>query len=125
MTTDAVVGGEGGRADVEQERWSLNDQRDFLLRSIDDAARELVAGDLSKDDYDVLLLRDQTRLAEVEAELAALGPPPEEGTNAAVPDQAGAGTEPQKEASAPHAAASAHGAASGSSWPAFSSSRVW
>ena len=76
MTTDAVVGGEGGRPDAEHERWSLNDQRDFLLRSIDDAERELLAGDLSKDDYDVLLLRDQTRLAEVEAELAALGPAP-------------------------------------------------
>ena len=54
VTTDAAVGGEAGRADVEQERWSLNDQRDFLLRSIDDAERELLAGDLSKDDYDVL-----------------------------------------------------------------------
>ena len=84
MTTDAVVGGEGGRADTEHERWSLNDQRDFLLRSIDDAERELLAGDLSKDDYDVLLLRDQTRLAEVEAELAALGPAPHDGANAVV-----------------------------------------
>ncbi len=101
MTTDAVVGGEGGRADVEQERWSLNDQRDFLLRSIDDAERELLAGDLSKDDYDVLLLRDQTRLAEVEAALAALGPVPQEATIGPVSDRETSGTEPEKEASAP------------------------
>lgn len=74
MTPDAELVGEDGRADIEQERWSLNDQREFLLRSIDDAERELVAGDLSEDDYNVLLLRDQKRLTEVEAELAALGP---------------------------------------------------
>jgi tetratricopeptide (TPR) repeat protein len=92
VTTDAVVGGDGGRADTEQERWSLNDQRDFLLRSIDDAERELLAGDLSKEDYDVLLLRDQTRLAEVEAELAALGPAPEDGTDAVVSGGAAAET---------------------------------
>jgi tetratricopeptide (TPR) repeat protein len=78
VTTDAAVGGDGVRSDVEHERWLLNDQREFLLRSIDDAERELLAGDLSKDDYDVLLLRDQKRLAEVEAELAALGPLPED-----------------------------------------------
>ncbi len=99
MTTDAAVGGEASRADVEQERWSLNDQRDFLLRSIDDAERELLAGDLSKGDYDVLLLRDQTRLAEVEAELAALGPAPRAGSNTEYSDQPPSGTEPQKEAS--------------------------
>jgi tetratricopeptide (TPR) repeat protein len=77
VTADAAGGDHGARSDVEQERWFLNDQREFLLRSIDDAERELLAGDLSKDDYDVLLLRDQKRLAEVEAELAALGPSPE------------------------------------------------
>ncbi len=74
MTHDAEVAGDGGRVQSEHERWALNDQRDFLLRSIDDAERELLAGDLSQDDYDVLRRRDRNRLIEVEAELAALGP---------------------------------------------------
>jgi tetratricopeptide (TPR) repeat protein len=72
--TDDDIGGGAGQADREQERWFLNDQRDFLLRSIDDAAREHDAGDLATADYDVLRRRDETRLAEVEADLAALGP---------------------------------------------------
>jgi tetratricopeptide (TPR) repeat protein len=63
-----------GRPDVGGERWYLDDEREFLLRSIDDAARERDAGDLSDSDYDVLVLRDRSRLAEVEAELAALAP---------------------------------------------------
>jgi tetratricopeptide (TPR) repeat protein len=62
------------RPDKGGERWYLDDEREFLLRSIDDAARERDAGDLSDSDYDVLVLRDRSRLAEVEAELAALGP---------------------------------------------------
>jgi tetratricopeptide (TPR) repeat protein len=61
----------GSRAD---ERWFLTDQREFLERSLDDAAREREAGDLSDEDYAVLRARDSARLAEVEAELAALGP---------------------------------------------------
>jgi tetratricopeptide (TPR) repeat protein len=65
------------------ERWYLDDEREFLLRSIDDAARERDAGDLSDSDYDVLVVRDRSRLAEVEAELAALGP---EAPADAVPD---------------------------------------
>jgi len=80
VTTDAAVGGDAARSDVEQERWLLDDQRQFLLRSIDDAERELSAGDLSQDDYDVLLQRDRQRLAEVETKLAALGPVPGEDT---------------------------------------------
>lgn len=76
MTTDATVGGEPvAHPEIEQERWYLNDQREFLLRSIDDADREHAAGDMAKADHDVLVMRDQKRLAEVEAELAALGPP--------------------------------------------------
>jgi tetratricopeptide (TPR) repeat protein len=73
MTTGA---GEGGtdRPDSGGERWFLNDEREFLLRSIDDAAREHDAGDLSDADYHVLVARDRARLAGVEAELAALGP---------------------------------------------------
>jgi hypothetical protein len=56
------------------ERWYLADEQDFLRRSLDDAHREHEAGDLSDEDYDVLVSRDSARLAEVEAELAALGP---------------------------------------------------
>ncbi|HUE08522.1 MAG TPA: hypothetical protein VMP41_13925 [Acidimicrobiales bacterium] len=55
-------------------RWYLTDEQDFLRRSLDDARREHEAGDLSQEDYDVLVTRDSARLAEVEAELAALGP---------------------------------------------------
>ena len=56
------------------DRWYLTDERDFLRRSLQDAAREHEAGDLSDEDHAVLVARDRARLAEVEAELAALGP---------------------------------------------------
>ncbi len=65
---------DGGQAASEDERWFLVDERDFLRRSLDDADRELVAGDLSDEDHALLVARDGARLAEVEAELAALGP---------------------------------------------------
>jgi tetratricopeptide (TPR) repeat protein len=74
MTTDAAVGGEAVSPDASGERWFLNDQREFLLRSIDDAEREYDAGDLAQEDYEVLVARDRNRLAEVEEALAALGP---------------------------------------------------
>ena len=74
MTSDLEMGGTGGRPDADGERWFLNDQREFLLRSIDDAEGERRAGDLGEGDYQVLVARDRARLAEVEAELAALGP---------------------------------------------------
>jgi tetratricopeptide (TPR) repeat protein len=73
MTTDAVDRGTA-QSGNGSERWYLNDEREFLLRSIDDAEREHSAGDLSDADYQVLVRRDGARLAEVEAELAALGP---------------------------------------------------
>ena len=73
MTTGAVERG-AEHPDSGGERWYLNDEREFLLRSIEDAAREHDAGDLSDADYGVLMGRDRSRLAEVEAELAALGP---------------------------------------------------
>jgi tetratricopeptide (TPR) repeat protein len=56
------------------ERWYLTDEREFLHRSLDDAEREHEAGDLSGDDFAVLVARDSARLAEVEAELAATEP---------------------------------------------------
>ncbi|MGD0746350.1 MAG: hypothetical protein ABSB68_00890 [Acidimicrobiales bacterium] len=71
-----------GAADVDTEghperddRWYLADERDFLRRSLDDADREHEAGDLSDEDHAVLVARDTSRLAEVEAELAALPEP--------------------------------------------------
>jgi hypothetical protein len=60
------------------ERWYLADEVDFLRRSLEDARREHDAGDLSDEDYDLLVARDSSRLAEVEAELADLGPEPSE-----------------------------------------------
>jgi tetratricopeptide (TPR) repeat protein len=74
MTSDLEMGGTGSHPDADGERWFLNDQREFLLRSIDDAEGERRAGDLAEGDYQVLVARDRARLAEVEAELAALGP---------------------------------------------------
>jgi hypothetical protein len=54
------------------DRWHLADERDFLRRSLQDAAREHAAGDLSDEDHALLVARDATRLAEVEAELAQI-----------------------------------------------------
>ncbi len=54
------------------QHWQLTDEAEFLRRSLDDAAREHEANDLSDDDYAVLRRRDETRLAEVESELAHL-----------------------------------------------------
>jgi tetratricopeptide (TPR) repeat protein len=55
-----------------EERWYLTDEREFLERSLADADREREAGDLSVEDHALLVGRDRNRLAEVEAELAAL-----------------------------------------------------
>ena len=56
------------------ERWRLDDEREFLVRSLEDAEREHAAGDLSDDDYDALTRRDRARLAGVEESLALLLP---------------------------------------------------
>ncbi len=77
------------------ERWFLTDQREFLRRSLEDAGREHEAGDLSDEDHAVLVARDSARLAEVEAELAALGPvtaptgPPDVGAAEPTDDEGG------------------------------------
>jgi hypothetical protein len=76
VTADPSTSVEPGRDATSDERWYLADQHDFLRRSLDDARREHEAGDLSDEDYDVLVTRDSSRLAEVEAELAVLGPEP-------------------------------------------------
>ncbi len=52
------------------EDWHLHDERDLLQRSLEDAAREHVAGDLADEDYELLRSRDERRLAEVDAALA-------------------------------------------------------
>jgi tetratricopeptide (TPR) repeat protein len=82
VTTDAALGGEAVRPSGEDERWYLDDQREFLLRSIDDAVREHEAGDLATPDFEVLVARDRRRLAEVEAALTVLGPTAAEATPA-------------------------------------------
>ena len=78
MTIDGARQREAGSDERRDERWYLNDEREFLRRSLDDAAREHEAGDLSDEDYSVLAARDSSRLAAVEAELALLGPEPSE-----------------------------------------------
>ncbi len=80
------------------ERWFLTDQREFLLRSLEDARREHEAGDLSDEDHAVLVARDSARLAEVDADLAALGP----ATASARPPEA-EGAEPPVGEAAPDA----------------------
>jgi hypothetical protein len=54
------------------DRWHLEDERDFLQRSLDDARRELEAGDLASTDYDALVRRDEARLGAVVAALGVL-----------------------------------------------------
>ena len=92
MTTDAAKSG-AERPDTGSERWYLDDEREFLLRSIDDAERERDAGDLSEADHDVLVARDRARLGEVEAKLAALGPEIQAVVEPAAPDGAPALTD--------------------------------
>lgn len=57
-------------SDVKSD-WHLLDEREFLVRSLEDAEREHAAGDLGDDDYALLRARDERRLAEVEATIAA------------------------------------------------------
>lgn len=60
------------RAGLTDERWHLQDQRDFLVRSLADAEREHEAGDLSDQDFALLQRRDSARLESVDAALRAL-----------------------------------------------------
>ncbi len=60
---------EGPRGD---RRWHLEDQREFLLRSLADLDAELAAGDLDEQDYRALGARDRARLAAVTEQLADL-----------------------------------------------------
>ena len=72
--TDHSVSDVGGGARAGDDRWYLNDQRDFLLRSIADAHSEHDAGDLSDADFSLLVARDRRRLADVELALGELAP---------------------------------------------------
>ena len=74
MTADASTPTRPRGEAARDERWYLTDEQDFLRRSLEDARLEHAAGDLSDEDYEVLVARDAARLAEVEAELAVLGP---------------------------------------------------
>ncbi len=56
--------------------WRLQDQRQFLRRSLEDARREHEAGDLTDEDYEVLRRRDEARLAGVEESIAERGEQP-------------------------------------------------
>jgi hypothetical protein len=60
--------------EVAEDRWYLDDEREFLVRSLEDAEREHDAGDLSDEDYRTLLRRDRGRLREVQAALDRFGP---------------------------------------------------
>lgn len=53
-------------------RWRLQDQRDFLVRSLADLRAEHDAGDIEWRDYEALLARDGGRLSAVDAELREL-----------------------------------------------------
>jgi hypothetical protein len=57
---------------LSADRWHLEDEAEFLRRSLDDAKSELEAGDLGRADYDVLCRRDEARLGAVQAALRAL-----------------------------------------------------
>jgi tetratricopeptide (TPR) repeat protein len=66
----------GGIDRIERARtgggdWHLHDERELLQRSLEDAALEHLAGDLSDEDYALLRARDKRRLAEVDAALEA------------------------------------------------------
>jgi len=60
-------------AEQAPDRWHLEDEREFLVRSLADADAELEAGDLTSEDHQLLVGRDRRRLEVVEAELASLG----------------------------------------------------
>jgi cytochrome c-type biogenesis protein CcmH/NrfG len=75
----------------DSDRWHLDDEREFLRRSLEDAEREHAAGDLSDQDLAALVKRDQARLDEVEAALERLGPAaaPEEAASDEAPSRRG------------------------------------
>jgi tetratricopeptide (TPR) repeat protein len=84
--TEPTVSNLGEHAPDDEARWFLTDQRDFLIRSIADAESEHDAGDLTDEDFSLLVARDRDKLAEVEASLGELAPlPPDEEIPAETP----------------------------------------
>ena len=59
------------RAPAAGADWHLHDERELLQRSLADAAREHLAGDLTDEDYELLRARDERRLAALDAALAS------------------------------------------------------
>jgi tetratricopeptide (TPR) repeat protein len=92
--TDHSVSDVGGGSRAGDDRWYLNDQRDFLLRSIADAHSEHDAGDLSDADFSLLVARDRRKLADVELALGELAPPPPAPPPSQPADAAAAGSTP-------------------------------
>lgn len=81
----------------ETEIWRLRDRRQFLHRSLADAAREHEAGDLSSADYAALRRRDEAALSFVERRLerlASLPGEPEEHAGTRPPEADRAGERP-------------------------------
>jgi tetratricopeptide (TPR) repeat protein len=76
--TEPRVSDVGANAPDDDARWFLTDQREFLIRSIADAEVEHGAGDLTDEDFSLLVARDRSKLAEVEAALGELAPLPRE-----------------------------------------------
>jgi tetratricopeptide (TPR) repeat protein len=76
--TEPRVSDVGANAPDDDARWFLTDQREFLIRSIADAEVEHAAGDLADEDFSLLVARDRSKLAEVEAALGELAPLPRE-----------------------------------------------
>ncbi len=55
-----------------ERRWRLEDEREFLERSLRDLRAERAAGDIDQRDFEVLVARDTERLGAVRAELEQL-----------------------------------------------------
>jgi cytochrome c-type biogenesis protein CcmH/NrfG len=68
----ATRSGDTPGAGASDRRWRLEDQRDFLVRSLADLRTERDAGDIETRDFEALLSRDEGRLRTVEAELREL-----------------------------------------------------
>ena len=99
MTADPSTSVRSAGDSSRDERWYLADEEDFLHRSLDDARREHEAGDLSDEDYDLLVARDSTRLVQVQAELAALGPAGTTADEDDAADEPAGADQPEPEAS--------------------------
>ena len=100
------------RARTGDEEWRLRDERDLLRRSLDDAALEHLAGDLTDEDYALLRARDERRLAEVDTALDARAVLPR-GSTAASPDAEAAASPDAEAAASPDAELSPRQSTSG------------